>query len=300
MTSRDERVLILQLLREGKITPEEAERLLRALTPKETSRREPFFFDHLFERLEDEFRAFGERLRHHFENVFGEGRERSSSSEEGSGPVELPEGVFVRASHTGGDLFVGASGDRRLRVTAPEWHLHVAEDEPKAELSTAGGPTRILLPAQTRRLAVESAGGSLTLRGVRVAALSARVMGGSATLEEVAADVEVEVLGGGANVKGVCGKAVEVRVSGGSVHAELGVVRQGSYAMTALGGDLHLSLEEESNFEVEYSLSGGFLSSEWEGEAVGACRLRVGAGSAKFRLTATGGGIRLLRGKGKR
>lgn len=313
MTTRDERLLVLRLLRERKITPEEAERLLRALSSKKDESHEKRFgfeqwferfgkelWDVSFDRFAREMEAFGERLRRHFEGFRGETQEGSSPSENESDQVDLPEDVWVRVSHKGGDLTVEASGDRHVKVTAPKWNLQLAPDKRQADISTTGGPATLLLPSQTRRLTVESVGGNLNLRGLALISLSARGVGGFVALENVTADIDVEVVGGGVELNEVVGGVFRVRTSGGEIRARLVDVREGSYDFAALGGGIRLALGEMSDFEVEYSLSGGFFNSDWSGERIAENRLRVGTGSAKFRLAVTGGEICLLRRKGSK
>jgi len=310
MTATDERLLILNLLRDGKITTDEAERLLRALsTPGDRTGARESDFDRFFDRMGKELRHFGserfvremeslgKRLRREIEDVLREARRsvEPTGSPSGSGPVELAEGSIVRVSQKGGEVTLVPSGDRRLTVSAPNVTLGVEEGGSRAEVSAVGGPSEVRVPAQVRRVVVEAAGGRLTVMGLTVEGLSARVVGGSAMLEQVVADVELDVTGGAAELNEVAGKTIEVKTHGGSIRARLGDVREGTYRFAATGGRISLELGKNSEFEVEYTLLGGAFHSDWGGEPIGENRQRIGSGSAKVSLTATGGEIYLGR-----
>jgi hypothetical protein len=312
MTTTDERLLILNLLRDGKITTDDAERLLRALTTSTGETRtgkKGSEFDRVFEHIGKEFRhfntekfgremqSFGEKLRRQFEGFAREMRdtvERTAPSA-GSGPVELSDRAIVRVSQKAGDVSLVPSGDRRLTVTAPNYNIRLVEGEQRAEVSAVGGPAEVRIPSQTRRVVVEAAGGTLTVKGLTVEGLSARVVGGGTVLEQVVADVELDVVGAGAELSDVVGNTVEVKTNGGGIRARLGDVREGSYRFVASGAGVSVELGERSEFEVEHTVFGGTFQSEWSGEPIGENRQRIGSGSAKMSLTATGGGIYLGR-----
>lgn len=311
MTANDERLLILNLLRDGKITTDEAERLLRALTTSSGETRaskKGSDFDRVFEHIGAEFRHFnaeklgremqslGEKLRRQFEGFAREMRdtvERPSTSD--AGPIEAPDRCVVRVSQKGGDITVVQSGDRRLTATAPTYTARLVEGEARIEVSVVGGPSEIRIPSQVRRLVVEATGGMLTIKGLTVEGLSARVVGGSATLEQVVGDVELDVVGAGVELTDVVGNTVDVKTNGGGIRAQLGGIRVGSYRFVASGAGARVDLGDESDFEIEYAVFGGVFHSEWNGEPIGENRQRIGSGAAKISVRTTGGGIHLGR-----
>ena len=240
--------------------------------------------------------SFGEKLRRQFEGFAREVRDtvdRTPST--GSGPVELPDRAIVRVSQKAGDVTLVPSGDRRLIVTAPNYNIHLVDGEGRAEVSAVGGPAEIRIPSQARRVVVEAAGGTLTVKGLTIEGLSARVVGGGAVLEQVTADIELDIVGGGVELSDVVGTTVEVKTNGGGIQARLCDVREGSYRFVASGAGVSVELGEGSEFEVEHAVFGGTFQSEWSGEPIGENRQRIGSGSAKVSLTATGGGIHLGR-----
>jgi hypothetical protein len=307
--TRDERLLVLRLLREGKITTEEAERLLRALAAQETDSARSskgWSADDLFAQFRDAFRHFdparfagelrsvGERVRRAFEDV-ERGAHPSADSPPPRGPWRLGDGSTVRITQKGGNVIVAPASGVELSVAAPTLHVDISEEGRRAEVSAVGGIARVELPPQVRRVFVEAMGGGIEARDIAPEALTARTFGGRILLDSVESDVEADATGGSITLRDVVSQRLDAETHGGSISAEFGDVREGTFRLQASGGALTVALGPGSEFEAEYSVAPGSLHSEWGTAAAGEDRIVVGSGGAQFRLAAHGGVLEIRR-----
>ncbi|MBM3215692.1 hypothetical protein FJZ36_12345 [Candidatus Poribacteria bacterium] len=309
MTTTDERLLVLNLLREGKLTTEDAERLLRALNAPEAEKArasKPKDLDAVLRQfgtdlgkigtakwvreiqsaateLGKQIEAFARDVRH----TVSESRSPNCCE------YGVSTGAVVRISQKGGSLALHPGDATRVRVSGPNTHAEVDEDGLLARVEGVGGPTVVRIPTVARRVIVELTGGGLAVKGLTLDELTARVVGGGMSIGDVAGSLELETVGAGLELTAIQSEAIHAKAHGGGIRASIGDVTRGEVELSAAGGGIDLELGEASDFEVHYSVVGGGFDSQWEGGAVGENRYRYGSGAATIELSAMGGGISL-------
>ncbi|GIX08218.1 MAG: hypothetical protein KatS3mg115_2621 [Candidatus Poribacteria bacterium] len=322
MTEKSEQMLVLELLREGRLSPEQAERLLRALSAAEgpaesRGRRPPIFhwleqegkrldLDAFGREIERSMRRFADEFKGFFRETRGE---RPAPERKGEGEIherhELPRLVQLQVDHEAGPLRIETGeSDAVLEywIRGPEPKLDFQqttheEGEERAQLISARGALRVALPRRPlRELIVQVKGGPFHGRGWSVQQAQISVAGGPAKLEEPEGALTLTVHGGPASVRSPRGPRLVVETVGGPLHVENPELSSfEELALKVRGGPLTLRLSEQPHCEVHYSVIGGPFRSDWEGEALGSGRLRLGSGGPVVRLDAVGGPVRISR-----
>ena len=312
--ANNERLLILNLLRDGKISADEAERLLRAIG-RTKHEREPSGpgeeVERFFRRVAEELRRLDlsdwkkriESALEDFRKTFSEmawdvpPKTEEAKSEyiiEGEGSFDVANLTSARIRQKGGGVRLERAEGERLEIRAPQCHVHF-DEEGGASIEGIGGELLVAIPDRVRRVHIEGTGGNATVTGIRLDAVTVRLVGGSLRVEDVAATLTLGVVGGGLHLARVESGAIDAETDGGGIFARLGDIREGTYRFAASGGGVTVELGPLSDFEVTYSVTAGMFDSQWEGESVGENQVRVGAGGATLELAANGGSIALWR-----
>ncbi|HEU5317748.1 MAG TPA: DUF4097 family beta strand repeat-containing protein [Chloroflexota bacterium] len=238
MSTSEERMRILEMVREGKITAEEGARLLEALQPKATA-------DAGGGRLagDDPMGSIGEVVQQAIQSVdwkgmlgsfggsFGgsfssgplhglerkrereqEGWEMLTLSDGDHGTFELREGDELAVEHEGGSIEAAAGeAPARLELEGDGIHdygVYVARKDRRVVVACH----RTAQFARMPRLKLGVPRG--------VADVSLRTAGGSLTAEEFAVPVHLKTSGGSIRVRGQRGAPVEAKTAGGSIKVD--------------------------------------------------------------------------------
>jgi len=185
-----ERERILRLLEEGKITPEEAVRLLEALG-RATAPQQALV--HAIKKISQLF----QNAVRHLPDLLREVTENPLETEIEEF-IELPAGKPLQIDHVGGDLKVAF--EKRLKKARIRARGYYRFDGTTAELISEESEIRV--PAHAD-LHIEAAGGDLVLEGTALGAVSVRFAGGDCqiTLRKIrdlrvqgeAGDVEIRM-----------------------------------------------------------------------------------------------------------
>jgi hypothetical protein len=297
-----ERMEILRMVAEKKISVEDAERLLRAIEDGDRSRQE----SGAAKAGQRGFR-FGELLGDVGSMVQGVVEEAAS----GIGAVlgdEEPGGEDVPAV---GGRFEVASG-ARLVIRQRRWKgrgdLELAGVAGSAcELVGAVGGVRTF--GEQKKLVVTPGEGALRVAvPASVAELKAVTMGGKLRAEGLGCPVELKSMGGDVSLSGAR-LPFEVKSMGGAVQIEVALGLTGESRAETMGGDLRIDLPAGINLRIEASTWGGAIEVDpeigvgqkrdrWSGKAVLELAAHDPATAATLRLKSTGGRIELRRKAG--
>lgn len=310
----NERVIILNLLREGKISTADAEQLLHALSEPArdaSSKAGPDWkLDEIFRRVESELKAVDvTKFTAKVEGVFDDLRKRFSEMAwdgpngkrggddrnviKGSGEFDLAAGSVVQISQKGGEVRLAPAPNDRLRVAAPLCYADIEDSRSRARLEAVGGTLEVGIPESVRTVHVEATGCQFVADALDLDALTARIVGGAMRLEGVQSRLNLNLIGGSIHLVNVGGGDIEAETNGGSISAELGEVHSGSYKLVSAGGGVTVDLAPGSEFDVSYTVTVGVFQSQWGAAAPGEDYLSVGAGGATFDIVANGGSIAL-------
>jgi hypothetical protein len=149
------------------------------------------------------------------------------------------------------------------------------------------------------RLDLDTSGGSITVRGVRRAPIAARTSGGSITVDDVRAQVDVRTSGGSIRVARASGSLL-ARTSGGSIR--IGEVSASADAIDVRtsGGSISVGVEPSARLNIDASTSGGrvsvddlpLLTSHQSRHHVTG---QLNGGGGSLRASTSGGSVRIAR-----
>ncbi|MDE0021977.1 MAG: hypothetical protein OXT69_11440 [Candidatus Poribacteria bacterium] len=307
----NERILVLELLKEGKISTEAAEKLLSALSRENDGGRgmnPRKRFEEAFQRVEREFRAidlsdfekkmngFFEEMRRRFPDMQGKTKRGGASEKSESGGLyHVSKNASLNIAQKGGSIrLFGANGDQ-IRVDSPGASVETSQDGARIEIESIGGTLEIGIPNGLRRVYIDASGAQIEAVDAAPKEFTARSSGAGIRVKGVGGILRLSVVGGGIHIERPTSENIDAETNGGGVKARLGNRTQGVYKFRSAGGSVEMELGSDSEFELEYDVAGGMFESNWEAEAVGDNRLRVGQGGATLRASAIGGSVALLR-----
>ncbi len=312
--SPNERILVLELLKEGKISTEAAEQLLSALSREDDKGRGMSprkRFEEAFKRVEREFRAidlsgvekkmsgFFEEMRKRFPDMPGTQKDSEAPEESGSGGFyKISKNASVNIAQKGGAIRLVGSDSGQLRVDSADASVETSHDGARIEIESLGGTLEVGVPNGLRRVYIDASGAQIEAVDAAPKELTARSSGSGIRVEGVGGILRLNVVGGSIQIKRPASENIDAETNGGGIKARLGKRTQGVYKFRSSGGSVEMELDPDSDFELEYDIAGGSFESNWEAEAVGDNRLRVGQGGAALSASVIGGSVALRRADG--
>lgn len=295
---------VLELLAEGKVDVDEAERLLRALDagerrgsrrPKPRLRRD---LNQALASVQESLTGLGPQLK----RAFGSGDSGGEldldidfelDDEPLGDPIELdgealalPENSTLRVEHApglrggGGDLELVASQDELLRIHGEGCdQLRAYRDTRGLAIRWRRGPLRVEVPGLVTETRVRVVGGDLSAKGVP-GALALKAAGGDVELLEPSGDFRAKTAGGDLRLVLAAGWSGQGRVNsaGGDVEALVAAAHPGGrIEAKSVGGDVRLlgefadELLEETvvGHRLQFSFGEGRASSRLRFKSVG-------------------------------
>jgi hypothetical protein len=296
---------ILRLIAEGKVTPEEGDRLLRALDEAAADgRRDPAgsapeggparggrFADGIAQMLEE----VGETVRRAVEDAVGsaqrafdEHRSTTEAVEVRDGGFAIPAGARLKVQQAlrislGG----GSKGDNVILRTVSGADVRVIRGE--AIEAHRNGSDYVLTWAK----------GNLELEVPRnLAGLDVRCMGGDLEVHDFIGPMSMETMGGELRVLSPRAP-FRFRTLGGRIRIADCDLRDGAAVISSTGGDVAIELSPSASITVHASTLGGMIDAPPEAmrDEQGRTRRRAvcvfGQGAAELRIDTLGGDVRI-------
>lgn len=274
-TTNDERLAILRMVEEGKITVDEAVQLLDALRaaqrraeqsqedrPRDRERGRPDWqpkfetvFNKVFDKVFEVQSKFG-GLDRMFEDLF-QSREDQT--------VDIPEGSEVAITCHAGSLTVRGTDSGQMRVgsdhrafgpLAPR--VQVDRETKRVDITATAHSLTVEVPWQAVAVQARVTGGNMTVSDLS-ASLTVKVAGGSLDVRDVTGALTAAVIGGPAELTGIQSSDLNVEAKGGSVSVTLGTLTAGTVALKTVGGNIALRLSAASAFEIDAEAKPGAL-----------------------------------------
>ncbi len=303
----DARKEILRLVADGKITPEEGDRLLRALegpsagtgqeTPDAAGEAQAGRGGRLADGIAQVIEEVGETVRRAMEDALGtaqrafdEHRATTESVEIRDGRFSAPPGARLKVQQAirlsfgggskGGNVILRAAPDdvvRVIRGEAVEAHRNGAD----YVLTWAKGNLELEVPRSLSGLDVRCMGGDLEVADF-IGPMSLETMGGELRVQSPRAPFKFRTLGG------------KVRV----VDCDL---RDGTATINSTGGDVFVQFAPDASVTVRASSLGGTFDfppgtkREEQGRTLRRASCAIGQGAAEIRIDTLGGDVRIRR-----
>lgn len=289
------RIEILRLIAEGKITPEEGERLLDALTedPAGADKAPPRFGEAMGQMLQE----MGETVRKAVDDAIGsaqqafdEHRRGTESVDIGGGGFDLESGGRLRIQQAvrmslgggskGGSLIARAIPGNRIRIIRGE-AIEVHRNPDGHVVTWAKGNLEIEIPQDLAGLEVRSMGGDVEIVSFP-GPMALDSMGGEQRIQSPRAAFRCRSLGG------------RVRI------ADLDL-REGASAISTAGGDVDIEAASGASLLVKISTLGGEIETPpgTEQDSQRGTRRRttcvLGSGEGELQIQTLGGSVRLNR-----
>lgn len=292
------RIEVLKLVAEGKITPEDAERILRGIDDQaepETSADDSARSARLGDAISQVLEQVGDTVRNAVgdavgtaHRVFEEHRPGTEGVGITSGGFDLPPGVHLKVqpafrvsfggTSRGGNLVIRSVGEGRVRIVRGE-AVEAHRSGNDYVLTWAKGNLEIEIPAS-------------------IASLEARCMGGDLAVHEFRGPMALETMGGELHVLGVR-SSFRARTLGGRVRIDDLELREGFSIISTTGGDVEIGLAKSSSVTLRAGTIGGVIDfppgteSERAGRAKRRASAVLGDGKAELRVDTLGGDVRV-------
>lgn len=292
------RMEILRLVSEGKITPEEGDRLLRALEETKPGAEEvppegrgwTEGVASVMQEVVETVRRTADEAVGAAQRVFEETRPGAETISTRDGGFEMPPGARLRVQHAirvsfgGGSkgshalLRVG-SGDRVRIIRGEALEVHRAGSD--FVLTWAKGPLELEVPGH-------------------LAALDVRCMGGDLEIQDFPGAMALDTMGGELRVRGAR-VPFRFRTLGGKVRVADLDLREGGAVISTAGGDVQIDVSQSASLVIRVSTLGGSIEfppgteREMQGKARRRATCVIGEGSAELRIDTLGGDVRVRR-----
>lgn len=290
------RMEILRLVAEGKLSPEEGDRRLRALEEQERvggpgPSRSAGFGDAMTQAIEE----VGETVRRVFDDalgsaqrIFEETRADTETVEIGVDGFDIPSGSRLRIQQAmrvsfgggskGGNVILRTAGTSRVRIIRGE-AIEVHRTEADFVLTWAKGNLELEIPSD-------------------LAGLDVRCLGGDLEIQDFPGPMSLDTAGGELRVQGPRAP-FRFRSLGGRVRVADLDLRDGHAAISSAGGEVMVEAATHASITIVASSLGGAMEFPpgSERESQGKTRRRavsvIGAGSAELKIDTLGGNIRV-------
>ena len=293
------RIEILKLIADGKLSPEEGDRMLRALDEQEQTpgQGRPAGLGEAMGQLLEEV---GETVRRAVDDalgtaqkVFEETRADVESVEIGSGGFDIPPGSRLRVQQAVRVSFGGGSkGGNVILRAAAEGKVTIVRGE-AIEVHRTGGD-----------YVLTWAKGSLELEvPPNLAGLDVRCLGGDLEIQRFPGPMTLETAGGELRVQGPR-SPFRFRSLGGRIRIADLDLREGAAAISSAGGEVSIQVAEGASLTINASSLGGAIEFPpgTERESQGRTRRRavcvIGAGAGELKVDTLGGTVRVRREPG--
>jgi len=295
------RLEILKLVAEGKLSPEEADRMIRALeeAPSGDAPSEPppppggGGTPGLGETLSQVLDQVGETVRGALDDaaggmrrVFEEHRPGTEAVDVAAGGFELPEGARLKVqpafrvsfggTSRGGHVTVRPSGGAAARIVRGE-AVEVHRSGTDYVLTWAKGALELELPGTLSALEIRSLGGDIDVQN-HPGPMSLETAGGGIRAHAVRSPIRARSLGGRIGITGL-------------------ELREGASSISTTGGDVMVQAEVDSSVSIRASTLGGAITfppgAEREPGRIARRRATavIGDGKAELRIDTLGGDV---------
>jgi len=311
----EERMLILKMLSDGKITPEEAEKLLRAIgggpgeerppRPPRPPRGPGRPGEHegdakaIFKGIGKVFDEFGnivaDFVGHVKDSVSGVSDILSGT--EGLQIVDVPAESRLILKHGGGSINIHSAEGQQLVIDGAKRSCKVNVDEATIDITSLGGQLDIGIPQVIIDVEVKAGGGNFNIENLSLDGLSAKIAGGNLSIANSSGKITASVIGGTIQMEGVQSEKLEAKSAGGGIRLNMGTVTSGEITLSSAGGHIEMTVARDSAFEVDASMVGGQFESGLELEIIesspGHTKAKYNDGGASISLSSKGGNVKI-------
>lgn len=290
----EEQAKILNMLAEGKIKAEQAERLLAAIGDGGGSApaRAP---------AEESMAKLGKLVERIVSN---KGLSFAGMAEDTAGqPVHAPEQGFAVSPDTvvevkakGCNVRVARSDQEGMATVIPGDGQDVSVRQSDGRVSVrawpGAGDLAVRLPA-VKSLALDAAGGNAELDGLRTN-VEASVKGGNLTARDCAGRLGLKVMGGNADIEGVIA-GISLKCMGGSANLRGLCIVEGEHDVKVMGGGASLTVSPGASLTVRARAFGGGVTADAPSAAGSHGEFKFGDGAAVLEVKAFGGSVDIRR-----
>jgi DUF4097 and DUF4098 domain-containing protein YvlB len=290
------RVEILKLIAEGKISPEEGERLIAALDQEQETRAEDVgpskgWTDGIARALQE----VAETVRHAVDDavgathkIFDEHRPETETVQVGGGEFTVPPGSRLKVQHAIRVSFGGSSkGGSVVLRTGQEDRVRIIRGQ-AVEVHRNGTDYVLTWAKDNLELEVPST----------LADLAVRCMGGDLEVQQFPGPMSLETMGGELRVRSPR-SGFRVRTLGGRARIVDMELQEGAATISSTGGDVQVDLSPAASMTIRATTLGGRIDfppgteSETEGRARRRATCVIGGGLAAVTIDTLGGDVRV-------
>ena len=207
----------------------------------------------------------------------------------------VPEKASVEVETVSGNADAREIGGY-LGITSVSGDLEVVSAGNGVRARSVSGDLRIVSAGD--RVRARSVSGEITLQTI-TGETDLKTVSGDITIRDIQGSVEAESVSGGIELKGVLkAENVEAKSVQGRIEYEGELEGRGNYIINTHSGDVHMSLPENSHFELKAKTLSGKVACDFEIKLSGKTSNKetqgvVGKGGASLHLTSFSGDIKI-------
>lgn len=263
---------ILEMLKEGRLTIEEAERLIKAVSESKEKEHKKESKWH-----GPDFQDFAQEIGQAFESIqvgkFLDNVATKIKSSISTG-FDTTAGTYVdksidatgidklKVKHAGGNITV-------YKTDASEFTIKGMLRTSKVEegiltLSSGGGNLSVGIPSTVKDVEVEAGSGNATINNIKLEKLKSETTGGNLSISDVSGSISASAIGGNIDMTNVKSTELYAKSIGGQIRLIMGDLSEGKITLDSTAGGVNFFTDENSAFDLDAEIIGGSLESNLE------------------------------------
>jgi len=272
----EERIKILEMLKEGLIDIEQAEKLLKAVndSQKEERKSEKKWRGPDFQNFTEEIGEMFESMQigKFFDNVTNKIRSSISTGFNTVAGNYIDESINaegidqIQVKHSGGNVtFFGIDG-QQFSIKCIRRTSNIREGV--LTVNSVGGKISIGVPQNVKKAGVEISGGNATINNIHVEELKAETTGGDLLINDSSGSIKALAMGGSINITNVNSNDIQAKSINGKIQMVMGSLIDGKIELDSTADGVKLFVTEDSAFDLDAEIIDGKFESNLELEMI--------------------------------
>lgn len=270
----EEIVKILEMLKEGLITIEEAESLIKAVGKSQEEGKSEKKWPPDFHKFTDEIEHAVESMQvgKFLDNVASKIKTSVSAGFNTVAGTYIDESVDasgieeLKLEHSGGSLTVHKIDGQEFSIKCIRRTFKI--EEGVLTVNSIGGNLSVGVPNIVKKVKAVVSGGNATINNIEVGKLKVETTGGNLSISDVSGSVRASAMGGNIDMSNINSINIQAKSIGGKIQLILGTLTEGEVGMDSTGGGIKLFVSEDSAFDLDAEIVGGKFETDLDWEMI--------------------------------
>jgi len=272
----EEIIKILEMLKEGLITTEEAERLIKSVneSQEKSHKSEKKWRGPDFQNFAQEMGQIFDSIQFgkFFDNVVTKVKESVSTGFSNLAGTYVDESIDadgienLKVKQNGGNITVYKTDGKEFTIKGMRRSSKI--EEGVLTLTSVGGNLSIGVPQTIKNVEIGVGGGNATINKIEIEKLMAETTGGNLSISDVSGSVSASSMGGSIDMTNINSTNIQAKSIGGRIQLIAGNLTEGKIALDSTAGGIKLFVSEDSSFDLDAEVIGGKFESNLELEMI--------------------------------